>query len=250
MIRFDILTLFPELFNAAFDASLLRKAIDKSLIEINLHNIRDYATGRHRVTDDIPFGGGGGMVMKVEPIARALDDVISDRDNAAVILLSPQGEIFRQEIAEDLSIKKRIVLICGHYEGVDERVKDHLVDRELSIGDYVLTGGEYPAMVIIDAVSRLVPGFVGNSDSVLYDSFTTGLLEGPHYTRPREYRGWKVPEVLLSGHKKKIEEWRHASSLLRTLKRRPDLLEKAELTEEDKEIIEALRNRVRGISDS
>lgn len=250
MIRFDILTLFPELFNAAFDASLLRKAIDKSLIEINLHNIRDYATGRHRVTDDIPFGGGGGMVMKVEPIARALDDVISDRDNAAVILLSPQGEIFRQEIAEDLSMKKRIVLICGHYEGVDERVKDHLVDRELSIGDYVLTGGEYPAMVIIDAVSRLVPGFVGNSDSVLYDSFTTGLLEGPHYTRPREYRGWKVPEVLLSGHKKKIEEWRHASSLLRTLKRRPDLLEKAELTEEDKEIIEALRNRVRGISDS
>lgn len=250
MIRFDILTLFPELFNAAFDASLLRKAIDKSLIEINLHNIRDYATGRHRVTDDIPFGGGGGMVMKVEPIARALDDVISDRDNAAVILLSPQGEIFRQEIAEDLSIKKRIVLICGHYEGVDERVKDHLVDRELSIGDYVLTGGEYPAMVIIDAVSRLVPGFVGNSDSVLYDSFTTGLLEGPHYTRPREYRGWKVPEVLLSGHKKKIEEWRHASSLLRTLKRRPDLLEKAELTEKDKEIIEALRNKVRGISDS
>ncbi|NQU04199.1 MAG: tRNA (guanosine(37)-N1)-methyltransferase TrmD [Syntrophaceae bacterium] len=250
MIRFDILTLFPELFNAAFDASLLRKAIDKSLIEINLHNIRDYATGRHRVTDDIPFGGGGGMVMKVEPIAMALDDVISDRDNAEVILLSPQGEIFRQEIAEDLSMKKRIVLICGHYEGVDERVKDHLVDRELSIGDYVLTGGEYPAMVIIDAVSRLVPGFVGNSDSVLYDSFTTGLLEGPHYTRPREYRGWKVPEVLLSGHKKKIEEWRHASSLLRTLKRRPDLLEKAELTEEDKEIIEALRNKVRGISDS
>jgi len=249
MIRFDILTLFPELFHAAFDASLLKKAIDKSLIEINLHNIRDYATGKHRVTDDTPFGGGGGMVMKVEPIARALDDVISDRDNAEVILLSPQGETFRQEIAEDLSMKKGIVLICGHYEGVDERVKDHLVDREISVGDYVLTGGEYPAMVVIDAVSRLVPGFVGNSDSVLYDSFTTGLLEGPHYTRPREYRGWKVPEVLLSGHQKKIEEWRRASSLLRTLKRRPYLLEKAELTEEDKKIIEALRGKVRGISD-
>ncbi len=239
MIRFDILTLFPELFHTAFDGSLLKKAIEKSLIEINLHNIRDYATGKHKVTDDSPFGGGGGMVMKVEPIARALDEIVPDRDNTEVILLSPQGEIFRQEIAEALSIKKRIVLICGHYEGVDERVKENCIDREISIGDYVLTGGEYPAMVLVDAVSRLVPGFVGNSDSVLYDSFTTGLLEGPHYTRPREYKGWMVPEVLLSGHQKKIDEWRHTRSLLRTLKRRPDLLEKMDLTEEDKKIIEA-----------
>jgi tRNA (guanine37-N1)-methyltransferase len=245
MIRFDILTLFPELFHTAFNASLLKKAIEKSLVEINLHNIRDYATGRHKITDDTPFGGGGGMVMKVEPIARALDDIISDRDKTEVILLSPQGKIFRQEIAEDLSVQKNIVLICGHYEGVDERVKDHLVDREISIGDFVLTGGEYPAMVIVDAVSRLVPGVVGNSDSVVYDSFTTGLLEGPHYTRPREYRGWTVPEILLSGHQKKIEEWRHTMSLMRTLKRRPDLLEKADLTEEDRKIIDVHRSTVR-----
>ena len=249
MIRFDILTLFPELFHTAFDASLLKKAIERSLIEINLHNIRDYATGKHRVTDDTPFGGGGGMVMKVEPLARALDKVISDRDSAEVILLSPQGEIFTQEIAEDLSVKTNIVLICGHYEGVDERVKENLVDREISIGDFVLTGGEYPSMVIVDAVSRLVPGFVGNSASVLYDSFTTGLLEGPHYTRPREYKGWKVPEVLLSGHQKKIEEWRHIKSLVRTLERRPDLLEKVDLTEEDRNIIEASRSKLREISD-
>lgn len=249
MIRFDILTLFPELFHTAFDASLLKKAIEKSLIEINIHNIRDYATGRHRITDDTPFGGGGGMVMKVEPIARALDDIIPDRDDGEVILLSPQGEIFRQETAEALSRKKRILLICGHYEGVDERVKEHLVDREISIGDYVLTGGEYPAMVIVDAVSRLVPGFVGNSDSVLYDSFTTGLLEGPQYTRPREYRGWEVPEILISGHQKKIEQWKHERSLLRTLKRRPDLLEKLTLTEEDRKLIEDSRSKLKGIYD-
>lgn len=248
MIRFDILTLFPELFHTAFNASLLKKAIEKSLVEINLHNIRDYATGRHRVTDDTPFGGGGGMVMKVEPIARALDEIVFDRDKTEVVLLSPQGEVFRQEIAEDLSVQENIVLICGHYEGVDERVRDHLVDREISIGDFVLTGGEYPAMVIVDAVSRLVPGVVGNSDSVVYDSFTTGLLEGPHYTRPREYRGWKVPEVLLSGHQKKIEEWRHTTSLIRTLKRRPDLLEKADLTEEDRKIIEVHRSTSRETS--
>lgn len=238
MIRFDILTLFPELFHTAFGASLVKKATEKSLIEINLHNIRDYATGRHRITDDTPFGGGGGMVMKVEPIARALDDIVSDRDQAEVILLSPQGDILRQDVAEALSLKKWIVLICGHYEGVDERVREHLVDREISIGDYVLTGGEYPAMVVVDAVSRLVPGFVGNSDSVVYDSFATGLLEGPHYTRPREYRGWEVPEVLLSGHQKNIDEWRHKHSLLRTLKRRPDLLETADLKKEDRSILE------------
>jgi len=240
MIRFDILTLFPELFHTAFGASLVQKAVEKSLIEINLHNIRDYAGGRHRITDDTPFGGGGGMVMKVEPIASALDDVITDREGTEVILLSPQGEMFRQEVAEALALKERIVLICGHYEGVDERVGEHLVDRELSIGDYVLTGGEYPAMVVVDAVSRLVPGFVGNSDSVVDDSFTTGLLEGPHYTRPREYRGWKVPEVLLSGHQKHIDEWRHRQSLLRTLKRRPDLLEGANLTAEDRDMVEAV----------
>ena len=239
-MRFDILTLFPELFHTAFGASLVQKAVEKSLIEINLHNIRDYAGGRHRITDDTPFGGGGGMVMKVEPIACALDDVVADREGTEIILLSPQGEMFRQDVAEALALKEGIVLICGHYEGVDERVREHLVDRELSIGDYVLTGGEYPAMVVVDAVSRLVPGFVGNSDSVIDDSFTTGLLEGPHYTRPREYRGWEVPDVLVSGHQKNIDEWRHRQSLLRTLKRRPDLLEGADLSEEDRSIVETL----------
>jgi len=237
MIQFDILTLFPEIFQSSFGSSLIKRACDKGLITTNLHNIRDHALGKHRVTDDAPFGGGGGMVMKVDPVHRTLETVVSGEDDSIVILLSPQGRPFSQGIAENLTRYSQIVLICGHYEGIDERIRTHLIDDEISIGDYVLTGGEVPAMVIVDAVSRLIPGFVGNENSVLYDSYTTGLLEGPHYTRPREYKGWKVPEVLLSGHEKNIVEWRRRESLRRTLERRPDLLEKAELTEKDLELL-------------
>jgi len=241
MIAFDILSVFPEMFQSTLDSSLIKKSIGKGLVEVNLHNIRDYTRDKHRTTDDTPYGGGGGMVMKVEPVACALKAIAPAGDKACVILLSPQGEPFKQKIAEDLSHYSRIVLICGHYEGIDERIRRHLVDREISIGDYVLSGGELPAMIVVDAVSRLVPGFVGNSESVLYDSFSTGLLEGPHYTKPREYEGWKVPEVLLSGHQKKIDEWRRRESLRRTLNRRPDMLRQADLTEEDTRVLEELR---------
>lgn len=245
MIRFDILTLFPEMFHSILECSLLKKALDRDIITINLHNIRDCATDKHRVTDDTPFGGGGGMVMKIEPIAESLEALAPREDDSVVILLSPQGEPFRQEIAEELSRRSQIVLICGRYEGVDERVREHLIDRELSIGDYVMNGGEIPAMVVIDAVSRLVPGYVGNDQSVVSDSFASGLLEGPQYTRPREYRGWTVPDVLLSGHQKNIDQWRRHESLKRTVECRPDLIDKAELTEEDKKIIDELTELTR-----
>lgn len=243
MIRFDILSIFPEMFQTPFGCSLIKKALDKQLIAINIHDIRTFATDKHRMTDDYPFGGGGGMVMKVEPIARALDAVVRKPDKALVILLTPQGEPFKQTIAEELSLHEQIILICGHYEGVDERIREHLVDREISIGDYVLTGGELPAMIIVDAVSRLVPDVLGNRDSALFDSHSTGLLEGPHYTRPQEYRNWKVPDVILSGDHKKIDEWRRRKSLERTLERRPDLLEKAELSEEDVKILEEIKGK-------
>lgn len=245
MIRFDILSIFPEMFVSPFDSSLIKKARDKGLIEIGLHDIRSYAEDKHRMTDDAPYGGGGGMVMKVEPIARALDDLNRGagavRDGAVVVLLTPQGKPFSQTIAGHLSQYSRIVLICGHYEGVDERVRTHLVDREISVGDYVLTGGELPAMIVVDAVSRLVPGVLGNSESASLDSFSRGLLEYPHYTRPSEYRGWNVPEVLLSGNHRDITAWRRRESLRRTLMRRPDLLETAQLEDEDRVILEELR---------
>jgi len=241
MMRFDILSIFPEMFESPFESSLIKKALDKQLIEINLHDIRLYAHDKHRMTDDYPYGGGAGMVMKVEPVARALDDIVPHRDvETQIILLTPQGESFTQEIAETLSRCSRIVLICGHYEGIDERIREHLIDREISVGDYVLTGGELPAMIMVDAIARLVPCVLGNDDSARQDSFSNGLLEGPHYTRPQEYRGWKVPDVVLSGHHKEIENWRRRKSLERTLKRRPDLLEKIELSEEDRKVLEEL----------
>ncbi|MDD5724351.1 MAG: tRNA (guanosine(37)-N1)-methyltransferase TrmD [Syntrophales bacterium] len=241
MIAFDILSVFPEIFQSTLGSSLIKKSIDKGLVQVNLHNIRDYTRDKHRTTDDTPYGGGGGMVMKVEPVSRALKAIDPSGEKTCIILLSPQGEPFKQKIAEELSHYSRVVLICGHYEGIDERVGEHLVDREISIGDYVLSGGELPAMIVVEAVSRLVPGFVGNRESVLHDSFSTGLLEGPHYTKPREYEGWQVPDVLLSGHQKKIDEWRHRESLRRTLNRRPDMLKRAELTDEDKRVLEELR---------
>jgi tRNA (guanine37-N1)-methyltransferase len=241
MIRFDILSVFPGMFTSAFECSLLKKAQEKNLIEIQVHDIRHYAQDRHRMTDDAPYGGGGGMVMKVEPIDRALQAVAPDRSQAMVVLLTPQGETFRQKIAEELAAYPRIVLVCGHYEGLDERVRTHLVDREISIGDYVLTGGELPAMVVVDAVARLVPGVLGNAVSAAKDSFAMGLLEYPQYTRPAEYRNWNVPDVLISGHHREIDQWRRRESLRRTLARRPDLLRQADLSAEDLAMIEALR---------
>jgi tRNA (guanine37-N1)-methyltransferase len=250
MLRFDILSIFPEMFTTPFDCSLIRKARDNGLIEIGVHDIRSYAEDKHRMTDDAPYGGGGGMVMKVEPIARALDHLSEGPDAGravdAVILLTPQGETFNQKIAGEFALYSRIVLICGHYEGVDERVRTHLVDREISLGDYVLTGGELPAMVVVDAVARLVPGVLGNSESASLDSFAMGLLEYPHYTRPGEYRGWKVPEVLLSGNHRDITAWRRRESLRRTLARRPDLLEKGDLTEEDRRTLKEIGKEAGG----
>jgi len=222
------------MFASPCGCSLLRKALDRGLIAIQLHDIRTYAEDKHRVTDDAPYGGGGGMVMKVEPIDRALCSIPRLDEEVPIILLTPQGKRFSQKMAEELAACRQLVLVCGHYEGVDERVRTQLVNREISIGDYVLTGGELSAMVVVDAVSRLVPGVLGNCESARADSFSTGLLEYPHYTRPAEYRGWKVPEVLLMGNHREIEMWRRRESLLRTRRRRPDLLTTAALTEQEK----------------
>ncbi|MDO8724136.1 MAG: tRNA (guanosine(37)-N1)-methyltransferase TrmD [Syntrophales bacterium] len=241
MIQFDILTIFPEMFVSPFSCSILRRARDKGLIDIRFHDIRKHAVDKHSMTDDAPYGGGGGMVMKVEPIDRALASVVPKREQAIVILLTPQGETFNQKVAEDLAGYFQIVLVCGRYEGVDERVVAHLVDREISIGDYVMTGGELSAMVVVDTVSRLIPDVLGNGQSASFDSFSTGFLEYPHYTRPSEYRGWKVPDALLSGNHQGIREWRRKESLRRTLLRRPDLLEKVELSEEDIKILKDIK---------
>ncbi len=246
MIRFDILTVFPEMFLSPLDCSLLKKAREHRLIDIRVHDIRMYAEDRHRMTDDAPYGGGGGMVMKVEPIDRALKAIRAEDKDCLTVLLTPQGEAFSQRAAEELAALPRIVLICGRYEGVDERVRTHLADREMSIGDYVLTGGELPAMVVVDAIARLVPGVLGNAESASRDSHATGLLEHPHYTRPAEYGNWRVPDVLLSGHHREIERWRRKESLRRTRSRRPDLLEKALLTEEDRALLAELQEEGRG----
>lgn len=244
MLRFDILSVFPEMFESALDYSILKRAREKGLVEIHLHNIRDYAEDKHRMTDDAPYGGGGGMVMKVEPIDRALASIVPSRDNTLVVLLTPQGETLNQKIAEEMSRYLRIVLICGRYEGVDERVRDHLADREISIGDFVLTGGELSAMILVDAVTRLIPGVLGNYDSASCDSFSTGLLEYPHYTRPGSYRDWQVPEVLLSGNHREIESWRRKESLKRTYLRRPDLLKKIELSDDDIKTLEDIKKNL------
>jgi tRNA (guanine37-N1)-methyltransferase len=241
MIRFDILSVFPEMFESALNYSILKRAREKGMVEIHLHNIRDYAEDKHRMTDDAPYGGGGGMVMKVEPIDRALASIVPARDNTLVVLLTPQGETLNQKIAEKMTRYFQIVLICGRYEGVDERVRIHLADREISIGDFVLTGGELSAMVVVDAVSRLIPGVLGNYESASYESFSTGLLEYPHYTRPGSYRDWQVPQVLLSGNHREIESWRRKESLKRTYLRRPDLLEKIELSHEDRKTLEDIK---------
>jgi len=240
-MRFDILTLFPRIFEGPFRESIVAKAIEAGLVTVVVHNLRDYATDKHRTTDDLPYGGGGGMVMKPEPIFRAVETVLGEeRPSTRVILLSPQGRLFTQELAWELAAQKRILLICGRYEGVDERVRQHLVDDEISIGDYVLTGGEIPAMVVVDTVIRLLPGVLGDPGAAMKNSHARGLLEHPQYTRPAVFRGYPVPDLLLSGDHAKIARWRRREAIRRTFERRPDLLEGAELTEEDKEYLRGL----------
>jgi len=239
-MRFDILTLFPNMFSSPLRESILGKAIEKGLIQIRTINIRDFALDKHQVVDDTPYGGGQGMVMKVEPIARAIEWVKSQNPSAWTIYLTPQGKQFNQEVALDLSSRSHLIILCGRYEGVDERVKKFFVDEEISIGDYVLTGGELAAMVVIDAVSRLLPGVLGSDRSAAEDSFFNFLLEYPQYTRPFNFRGSCVPEVLLSGNHSAISLWRRKEALRRTLVRRPDLLAKANLSDEDKKLLEEI----------
>jgi tRNA (guanine37-N1)-methyltransferase len=227
-MRFDVFTLFPDFFAGPLSNSILKRGAESGAIQIGVHNIRDYAEGKHRVCDDAPYGGGAGMVMKAEPVARALENVLHlevGSPSCPIILMSPQGRRFSQSIAQELCEYPQIALLCGHYEGIDERVVEAFVTDEISIGDYVLTGGETAALVVIDAVARLVPQVLGNAESAARDSFADGLLEAPHYTRPETWRDRRVPEVLLSGHHERIETWRRAEGLRRTQLRRPDLLE-------------------------
>jgi tRNA (guanine37-N1)-methyltransferase len=262
-MRFDIFTLFPGIFESPLRESMLKRAIESGLLEVQLHNIRDYAEGRHQVTDDYPYGGGGGMVMKPEPVFAAVESALgldvgrwtldvggmpdneppaSKRSvhaerptaNIPIVLLTPQGRLFNQQVAFELAQHDQVALICGRYEGFDERIREHLATDEISIGDYVLTGGEVAALVVVDAVIRLKPGVLGDPTGAIDDSHAEGLLEYPHYTRPPEFRGWRVPEVLLSGDHAKVDRWRREQALLRTWQRRPDLLERAELTDSDR----------------
>jgi tRNA (guanine37-N1)-methyltransferase len=240
---FDILTIFPEIFRSPLSESLIKKALDKGILQVRIRNLRDFTEDKHRTTDDYPYGGGAGMVMKADPIFRAVEEIKSNHPEARTILLTPQGERFQQSLARDLSRQKHWVLICGRYEGLDERVRLGVIDREISIGDYVLNGGEIPALVFLEVVSRYVPGFLGSEQSVEEESFSDGLLEYPQYTRPPLFRGMEVPEVLLSGNHAEIRRWRRRESLKRTYLRRPDLLERAELSEEDREYLDELKRR-------
>lgn len=261
MIRIDLITLFPEMCEMVLGTSILGKAREKGIAELQALNFRDYANNKHHSVDDTPYGGGGGMVLKPEPIFAAVEDLlhkvytdpetgrtVSGEPHTApsgrpprIILMCPQGRRYNQAIAEELAQESHLIFICGHYEGYDERIREHLVTDELSIGDYVLTGGELAALTVVDSVVRLQPGALGNETSAVTDSFSTGLLEYPHYTRPPEFRGWKVPDMLLSGHHANIEQWRREQALRRTLERRPDLLEQAELTDKDLRMLERIK---------
>ena len=234
---FDILTIFPSMVAGPIAESIVGKAVERKLIEIRIVNIRDYAADSHRTTDDRPFGGGSGMVMKPEPLAAAIGSVRQDDPSARVILLSPQGRLLKQEVAFELSRLNHLCLVCGRYEGVDERIRNHYVDDEISIGDFVLTGGELPALVLLDAVTRLVPGVLGSNESISEESFIGGLLEYPHYTRPEIFENHRVPDILLSGNHGAIRRWRRQQSLLRTWERRPDLLNENELSSEDRQLL-------------
>ena len=261
-MQFEVFTLLPEVFPPYLESSILQRARQRGLFDVRVHNIRDYTHDRHHTTDDTPYGGGGGMVMKPEPVFEAIESVLGStsdpptgtaqthpitatgaRQGIPVILLTPQGRVFTQRVAEELSRYERIALLCGRYEGVDERIRAHLVSDEISIGDYVLTGGELPALIIIDAVARLIPEVLGDPTGAEDDSHSMGLLEYPHYTRPPEFRGWKVPEVLISGDHAKIEKWRREQALIRTFTRRPDILERADLSKEDQKIVERLKSK-------
>ena len=247
-MQFEVFTLLPEVFSPYLESSILQRARQRGLIDVRVHNIRNYTHDRHHTTDDTPYGGGGGMVMKPEPVFEAVESVVglsSGESSPAVpvILLTPQGRVFTQSVAEELARHERIALLCGRYEGVDERIREHLVTDEISVGDYVLTGGELPALLVIDAVSRLLPGVLGDPTGAQDDSHSMGLLEYPHYTKPPEFRGWKVPEILLSGDHAKIEKWRREQALTRTLKKRPDMIEKAELSEAELKFVENLKNQ-------
>lgn len=239
-IRFDVFTLFPDVFKPYVETSILQRAQEARLVEVNLYNIRDWTTDKHHVCDDMPYGGGGGMVMKPGPIFTAIEGVLGTPPPCPVILLSPQGRVFTQAVAQELSMLPHMALLCGRYEGIDERVREHLVTDEISIGDYVLSGGELPALVLIDAITRLIPGALGDPEGASDDSHATGLLEYPHYTRPPEFRGWKVPDILLSGDHGRIEKWRRQQALLRTRQRRPDLLARANLSKKDRDFLDSL----------
>lgn len=237
-MKIDVLTLFPEMFTGVFTSSILGKAQQKGIVQLEAINFRQYANNKHNTVDDYPYGGGGGMVLKAEPVFTAVEELQAKlEEQPRIILMCPQGERYSQKKAEELSESKHLIFICGHYEGYDERIRQHLVTDEISVGDYVLTGGELPAMTVIDSVVRLLPGALGNETSAVTDSYSTGLLEYPHYTRPAQFREWKVPDELLSGHHAKIEQWRREQSLLRTLQRRPDLLETADLTAKERDWI-------------
>lgn len=259
-MRIDVLTLFPDMFEGVFGASILGKARDKGLVRLSAVNFREYSTNKHGQVDDTPYGGGGGMVLKPEPIFAAVEDLLRRKEAESpqmaadtgdetvptpapprIVLLCPQGETFTQRKAEEFAREEHLIFICGHYEGYDERIRTGLVTDEISIGDYVLTGGELPAMVMIDSTVRLLPGVLGNENSAVTDSFSTGLLEYPHYTRPTEFRGMQVPDILLSGHHANIEAWRRRESLRRTLQRRPELLERLELNKQESKWLDELK---------
>ena len=239
-MKINVFTLFPEVFQPYLETSILKRAIQNQLVKVYLNNIRSWTVDKHHVTDDQPYGGGGGMVMKPEPIFTAVERVLGDDYEHPIILLTPQGRLFDQAAAFELSEHKELALLCGRYEGVDERVRQHLVTDEISIGDYVLSGGELPAMVLIDSIVRLLPGALGAPKGAEEDSHSSSLLEYPHYTRPADFRGWEVPDVLTSGDHARIDRWRREQALLRTYQRRPDLLERADLSEEDQEYLDSL----------
>jgi tRNA (guanine37-N1)-methyltransferase len=223
-MRLDIITIFPEMFQGPFSESIIKRAQQKGLVEIHLHQLRDYTTDKHRKTDDYAFSGGAGMVMMIEPVARCIDALKAERDYDEIIYMSPDGELLDQKMANAYSLKGNLMILCGHYKGIDERIREHFITREISIGDYVISGGELAAAVFADSIIRLIPGVLGDETSALSDSFQNDLVSPPVYTRPREFRGWKVPDILLSGNEKLIEEWKYEQSLKRTAERKPGLL--------------------------